>query len=143
MKADSGDYVIAGLKGGNHDPPRAHGHVTVVVSGPLAGGKYPTGYWGSLDDRATWTLHVLKPGNFSVRVNYACENGTAGNEVVIEVAGQSLKAKITGTGTWENYQTAIFGDVELSAGEHRLTVRAAETLKNHLMDLKEVRLVPF
>jgi hypothetical protein len=48
-KADAGQYVIAGLKGADHNPPRVHGHVVVVVSGPLANGKYPTGYWGSLD----------------------------------------------------------------------------------------------
>jgi hypothetical protein len=47
-KADSGAYVIAGLKGADHNPPHDHGHVAVVVSGPLASGKYPTGYWGSL-----------------------------------------------------------------------------------------------
>ncbi|WP_216847066.1 hypothetical protein [Granulicella sp. L60] len=47
-KADAGQYVIAGLKGADHDPPRVHGHVAVVVSGPLASGKYPKAYWGSL-----------------------------------------------------------------------------------------------
>ena len=75
-------------------------------------------------------------------MNYACDNSTAGNEVVFEVAGQSVRAKIVGTGSWENYQTAILGELNLSAGQHRLTVRSAETLKNHLMDLKELRLVP-
>ncbi|HLJ29461.1 MAG TPA: hypothetical protein VKY85_22320 [Candidatus Angelobacter sp.] len=48
-KADAGLYVIAELKGADHNPPRKHGHVAVVVSGPLAKGKYPTAYWGSLD----------------------------------------------------------------------------------------------
>ena len=100
------------------------------------------GYWGSVDDRAVWTLRVAKPGKFSIRMNYACDNSTAGNDVLFEVAGQSVKAKIVGTGSWENYQTAILGELTLPAGEHRLTVRATETLKNHLMDLKELRLVP-
>ncbi len=100
------------------------------------------GYWGSVDDRAVWTINVAKPGKHSIRMNYACDNGTAGNEVVFEVSGQSVKAKIVGTGSWENYQTAILGELNLSAGQHRLTVRSAETLKNHLMDLKELRLVP-
>lgn len=47
-KADAGQYVIAGLKGTDHNPPRDHGHVVVVVSGPLANGKYPSAYWGSI-----------------------------------------------------------------------------------------------
>ena len=61
---------------------------------------------------------------------------------MIEAAGQSIKAKVVGTSTWENYQTAILGELELPVGEHRLTVRATDSLKNHLMDLREVRLVP-
>ncbi|MFM9960104.1 MAG: PVC-type heme-binding CxxCH protein [Planctomycetaceae bacterium] len=100
------------------------------------------GYWGSVDDRAVWTINVAKPGKHSIRMNYACDNGTAGNEVVIEVSGQSVTAKIVGTGAWENYQTAILGELNLPAGQHRLTVRSTESLKNHLMDLKELRLVP-
>lgn len=100
------------------------------------------GYWGSVDDRAVWTINVAKPGKHSIRVNYACDNSTAGNEALFEVASQSVKAKIVGTGSWENYQTAILGELDLPAGQHRLTIRAMETLKNHLMDLKELRLVP-
>ena len=100
------------------------------------------GYWGSVDDRAVWTIRVAKERKFSIRLNYACDNSTAGNDVLFEVAGQSVTAKIVGTGSWENYQTAILGELTLPAGEHRLTVRAAESLKNHLMDLKELRLVP-
>lgn len=42
QKAESGYFVIAGLK----DTP--NGHVAVITPGPLAHGKYPTGYWGKL-----------------------------------------------------------------------------------------------
>ena len=48
QKAQTGQLVIGGLKGADHTPPRAHGHVVVVVAGLLAQGKYPTAYWGSL-----------------------------------------------------------------------------------------------
>lgn len=47
-KADSGEFVIGGLKSNEHDPKRTNGHVVVIVSGGLAHKKYPTGYWGSL-----------------------------------------------------------------------------------------------
>jgi putative membrane-bound dehydrogenase-like protein len=100
------------------------------------------GYWGSVDDRAVWTINVIKPGKHSIRLNYACDNSTAGNEVVFAVDDQIIKAKVVGTGSWENYQTAILGELNLSAGQHRLTVRTTESLRNHLMDLKELRLVP-
>jgi hypothetical protein len=43
-QADAGHFVIGGLK----DNP--HGHVVIVVQGPLdpSHGKYPTAYWGSI-----------------------------------------------------------------------------------------------
>jgi hypothetical protein len=40
--AAEGKFVVGGLK----DKP--HGHVVVVVRGPLNRGKYPTAYWGQL-----------------------------------------------------------------------------------------------
>ena len=49
-QADAGWLVAGGLKGGDQTPPALHGHVVVVVSGPLdpAHNKYPTAYWGKL-----------------------------------------------------------------------------------------------
>src|SRR5262249_16246808 len=49
-KADAGLLVIAGLKGADQVQPDPHGHVVVVVTGPLdpSHGKYPTAYWGKL-----------------------------------------------------------------------------------------------
>jgi hypothetical protein len=47
-KAETDYLVLAGLSGKDHSPARSHGHVVVVVPGPLADGKYPTAYWGSL-----------------------------------------------------------------------------------------------
>lgn len=42
QKAIDGNFVIGGLKA------TSNGHVVVVVPGPLAHGKYPTAYWGSI-----------------------------------------------------------------------------------------------
>jgi hypothetical protein len=49
-QADAGLLVVAGLKGTEQVEPDPHGHVVVVVSGPLdaAHGQYPTAYWGRL-----------------------------------------------------------------------------------------------
>jgi len=47
-RADAGALVVAGLRGPDHNPPREHGHLVIVVSGPLAHGRYPTAYWGTL-----------------------------------------------------------------------------------------------
>jgi hypothetical protein len=47
-KADAGWFVVAGMKSTDHIPPQSNGHVAMIVSGDLAQGKYPTGYWGQL-----------------------------------------------------------------------------------------------
>ena len=44
--AKAGKLVIAGLRGDEQAVPNAHGHVVVVVDGPLAHGRYPSAYWG-------------------------------------------------------------------------------------------------
>jgi hypothetical protein len=48
--ADAGQFVIGGLKGSDQLNPDQHGHVVVVVTGPLdsSHGEYPTAYWGKL-----------------------------------------------------------------------------------------------
>lgn len=46
--AASGKFVVAGLRGDEQSDPDVHGHVVVVVAGPLARDRYPRGYWGQL-----------------------------------------------------------------------------------------------
>jgi hypothetical protein len=49
-QADAGLLVVAGLKGAEQVQPDPHGHVVVVVTGPLdpTHGQYPFAYWGRL-----------------------------------------------------------------------------------------------
>lgn len=47
-KADDGWLVVGGLQRSENVPVQSHGHVVIVVSGPLAHGLYPSGYWGKL-----------------------------------------------------------------------------------------------
>jgi hypothetical protein len=59
--AKPGKLVIAGLRGDEQANKSVHGHVVVIVNGPLANGKYPSSYYGSLGGT---------PGQ-DVTVNYA------------------------------------------------------------------------
>ncbi|MBT4865420.1 MAG: hypothetical protein HON53_09910, partial [Planctomycetaceae bacterium] len=46
-----------------------------------------------------------------------------------------------GTGTWDNYRTTRVGEIQLSAGRQRITMRAAGRIRSGAMlDLKSVRL---
>ena len=46
--AAEGKLVIGGLKGSEQADPNPHGHVVVVVAGPLEHDAYPSAYWGRL-----------------------------------------------------------------------------------------------
>lgn len=48
QSARAGKFVMAGLKGSEQAHPDPHGHVVVVVDGPLARNAYPSAYWGKL-----------------------------------------------------------------------------------------------
>lgn len=72
--ADKGKLVVGGLKGGDQQTPSEHGHVVVVVSGPLAKDQYPTAYWGSLGgtgERAK-TINWAWKADDRDKVKYAC-----------------------------------------------------------------------
>lgn len=45
--ASTGAVVLAGLKGGSHQPARQNGHVAIVISGKLYKEKYPPVWGGS------------------------------------------------------------------------------------------------
>ncbi len=40
--------VIGGLRGEQQAVPDVHGHVVVVIDGPIDRGRYPSAWWGSL-----------------------------------------------------------------------------------------------
>lgn len=48
LKAAAGSLVVVGLKGADHKPARANGHVAIVVSGALYRNKYPLCWGGSI-----------------------------------------------------------------------------------------------
>src|SRR5439155_20467955 len=37
------------------------------------------GFWSSEDDRAIWSVDVVRPGRYGVWLNWACQNDSAGN----------------------------------------------------------------
>jgi hypothetical protein len=57
--AEAGQFVVVGLRSRDFNPPGNHGHVGVVVPGPLRHGLYPPVWCGSIG-------HVPSSGNLSV-----------------------------------------------------------------------------
>ena len=52
-QAALGNFVVGGLMGSQQASPNEHGHVVVVVNGPLNRGSNPSAVWGALHGRAS------------------------------------------------------------------------------------------
>ncbi len=100
------------------------------------------GFWGSEADRAAWNISVDRPGRHQVWLHYACHDDTAGNPFVVRSGEQQLRGKVIGTGTWDYYRRESLGELELSAGQHRITLQSEGPIAGHLMDLFELSLEP-
>jgi putative heme-binding domain-containing protein len=115
------------------------------ISGPsiVFEEKYKNlGYWSSPDDRAEWTAEIAKAGKFRVVLDFACDRGAAGDEILVQVGPKSLRLKVPGTGTWDDYRTQEIGVVELPAGPVSVIARSADTIRQALIDLRGIRLLP-
>jgi len=72
-RAAAGQLVLAALRGDAQTTPNVHGHVVVVVPGPLNRGLYPTAWWGSdggVPYQNTTLNYAWVPGDRD-RVHYA------------------------------------------------------------------------
>ena len=100
------------------------------------------GWWKQPGDRAEWTCETPAAGKYRVRLDYACANDAAGNEFVFKVAGQELRGKVAGTGTWDDYQQLDIGEIELPAGSCEVAMQSAGRIHEALLDLRAVVLAP-
>jgi putative membrane-bound dehydrogenase-like protein len=101
------------------------------------------GYWSSEDDQAAWALDVARPGKYAVWLEWACDDGSAGNGYVLRAGDQRLAGTVAGTGSWDDYKKARVGEVTLAGGRQQVVLRSAGgKIKGALLDLKAIRLVP-
>ena len=98
------------------------------------------GYWSSDNDRAGWRYDGAKAGRYQVWIDWACENSTAGQSLVLQLGGTRLVQKVGGTGSWDTYKRAMIGVVSLPAGAGRLDVRPEGTVRGPLLDLRMIEL---
>lgn len=100
------------------------------------------GFWQSPSDRAIWTLEVPKAGNFDVWLDWANPGPAGKHRLRLEAQGVRLESALGSTGSWENYQQAKVGTLHLPKGPVRLVVRGVPPLREPILDLREIRLVP-
>jgi putative heme-binding domain-containing protein len=101
------------------------------------------GCWHDAQDHASWSVQLDKEGRFDVYLDYACDNPSEGNRLVLEGVQPTLRGQVTGTGGWDKYRQQKIGTVTLAAGTHRIVLRPdAGSIQGALMDLRGVYLVP-
>jgi putative membrane-bound dehydrogenase-like protein len=100
------------------------------------------GMWLGAKDRATWTVDAPADGAYDVLLDFACDAGSAGNTFALATGGAKLTAVVSSTGTWASYQKSRIGRIALKAGQQRITFRTEGELRNALLDLRAVLLVP-
>src|SRR5207245_160755 len=100
------------------------------------------GSWTSEEDHAVWTIEIPQAAKYSVRLSWSCADDSAGNNFVVQAGPTHVTGSVPGTGTWDNYKTANFGEVTLPAGRHTVVLRSAGKIKGSLFDLRQLILAP-
>jgi putative heme-binding domain-containing protein len=100
------------------------------------------GWWQGAGDRATWSFRVDRPGVFTVSIEAACPDESAGNAYEVRLGQTRFRHVVGSTGAWSRYRGVFVGEADLAAGPHRLEVRPAGPIRNALFDLRAVVLSP-
>lgn len=100
------------------------------------------GFWSHAEARVEWTLDVSRPGRYQVWLDYACANGTAGNQYRLKIADQVMVGVVRGTGTWNDYEQLQVGEVLLPNGSTSASITANGPLNQFLFDLRSIELIP-
>jgi len=101
------------------------------------------GYWVNAKDQVQWEAEITKPGEFEVKVNYACDPSTPGSEYSLVIGDKSINGKVESTGGWGNYVTADLGKVRIETpGKINITVKPTKKPGSAVMNLRSVSLVP-
>jgi arylsulfatase A-like enzyme len=114
--------------------------------------------WTSLEDSLVWNLEVVTTGRYEVAIDYTCPVPDAGATVELRFGNASLAGKVTpgwdpplhtnqdtlprpdGESTMKDFKTLVLGEIDLTAGQGPLTLRALEIPGKTVMDLRRVTL---
>jgi putative heme-binding domain-containing protein len=100
------------------------------------------GMWHGANDRVEWRIELPARTTYDIFIDYACDAGSAGNELIVEGIEPIGKWKVPSTGAWSKYQTVRVAIGHVAAGESRIVIRPADKIKGALIDLRTVYLVP-
>ena len=129
--------------------PRADGSWRLTVDAARVRGSTLTlaqdagilGYWTSAEDTAEWSINAPTAGRHRVRINFACDTNSAGNQFLLTVGDTGrLQGRVPGTGTLCDQRDLEFGEIELGGGMQQVTLQPVGPLRGALFDLRAVTL---
>lgn len=111
-------------------------------------GNTNLGFWTDPKGAAQWNVEVATPGEYVASFTLACTPESAGDPYVFAVKGGADTTTINGvvpsTDGWGKFTVVNAGRVTLpSAGKYTFELKPnADKLKNALMNLRQIELVP-
>ena len=105
------------------------------------------GYWTEAADMLHWdvTIPPTGAGNYTVTLDYSCENGSGGSEIELQVDGQPahVSGVVKPTGSWQSYSAMkLIGELSLAAGNHTIRIHPLTKPALAVMNLKSVTIQP-
>jgi len=97
------------------------------------------GMWHGEKDHVIWTVEQDKPTSFDVYLEWACADDSAGNVLILDVAGKTLRHRIAGTGAdWSNYRIVKIGTITVRDGKQQVIARPESQPQKALCDLRNL-----
>ena len=113
------------------------------------GGASFVGYWTNPADSVSFRVRFDKAGVQTVGIEWACPNDAAGSKTEFRLFDKdnkqvaSLPWTVTATGSWETFQNASVGIIEVpAAGNFTLRLVALEKPGEGVANVKTIRLAP-
>ncbi len=100
------------------------------------------GWWNSARDACSWKVDAPRAGRYAVSMEWSCDASCAGNKMSIKCGDSQIATTVPSTGAWQTHQTRTFGELDLTAGRQRVSVRADGAIKEALLDLRSLKLTP-
>jgi len=82
----------------------------------------------------------MELGFAEIGVEWACENGSAGNTFTLRAGNSVLSAKVQGTDTWDDYRRQRIGSIEIPAGRQQIIMGPSGNIRGAMIDLKGIEL---
>jgi alpha-L-fucosidase len=106
-------------------------------------GKFHIAKWTGPADSIHWRLLVSQTGEYNVRIRYAADSESQGDQYRIAIGGQILKGTVAPTGAAYHYQMFDLGTVKIGkAGSYLLELKPASEYGHNLMFFQSLELAP-